>query len=61
MGHTQPFAQDAPTVESLASDISSMKASIDTSWLLLTGFLVFFMRNRVCHARSWVDPSNRGL
>ncbi len=38
------FAQDAPTVESLASDISSMKASIDTSWLLLTGFLVFFMQ-----------------
>jgi ammonium transporter, Amt family len=36
------FAQDAavPTVD----EITSMKIGIDTSWVLLTGFLVFFMQ-----------------
>ncbi|MDX1995001.1 MAG: ammonium transporter [bacterium] len=43
-GTSLTFAQDAPTLESLASDIDGMKASIDTSWVLLTGFLVFFMQ-----------------
>jgi Amt family ammonium transporter len=33
-------AQDAPTAE----DIAGLKVAIDTSWVLLTGFLVFFMQ-----------------
>jgi ammonium transporter, Amt family len=43
-GTSFSMAQDAPTIESLSADIEGMKASIDTSWVLLTGFLVFFMQ-----------------
>jgi ammonium transporter, Amt family len=38
---TTSFAQDtAPTMD----DITSIKIGIDTAWVLLTGFLVFFMQ-----------------
>jgi len=43
-GTSFSMAQDAPTLESLSTEIQGMKASIDTSWVLLTGFLVFFMQ-----------------
>ncbi|MFZ4814731.1 MAG: ammonium transporter [Phototrophicaceae bacterium] len=43
-GTNWAFAQDGATVESLSADIAGMKASIDTTWVLLTGFLVFFMQ-----------------
>jgi len=33
-------AQDAPT----AADITSIKIGIDTAWVMITGFLVFFMQ-----------------
>jgi ammonium transporter, Amt family len=33
-------AQDAPTAE----DITSIKIGIDTAWVMITGFLVFFMQ-----------------
>jgi len=42
-GLTHGYAQDsaaAPTVD----DITSLKIGIDTAWVLLTGFLVFFMQ-----------------
>jgi len=37
-------AQDAPTVQSLAETTTKLQMSIDTTWVLLTGFLVFFMQ-----------------
>ncbi|MCA9904095.1 MAG: ammonium transporter, partial [Anaerolineae bacterium] len=37
-------AQDATTLEGVAGDVGSLKISIDTTWVLLTGFLVFFMQ-----------------
>ncbi|MBL8132521.1 MAG: ammonium transporter [Anaerolineae bacterium] len=41
LGTTSAFAQDGlPTAE----DFMTLKISIDTSWVLLTGFLVFFMQ-----------------
>jgi Amt family ammonium transporter len=40
-GTTLGYAQDAtPTMD----DINSLKIGIDTTWVLLTGFLVFFMQ-----------------
>ncbi len=37
-------AQDAATLEGVAGDVGTLKISIDTTWVLLTGFLVFFMQ-----------------
>ena len=41
-GAHQTFAQDATAVT--ADDITAIKISIDTTWVMLTGFLVFFMQ-----------------
>ncbi|MBA3868735.1 MAG: ammonium transporter, partial [Anaerolineae bacterium] len=41
-GVHQTFAQDAAAVT--VDDITSLKIGIDTTWVLLTGFLVFFMQ-----------------
>ncbi len=41
-GAHQTFAQDATAIT--ADDITAIKISIDTSWVMLTGFLVFFMQ-----------------
>lgn len=41
-GAHQTFAQDATAIT--ADDFTSLKVSIDTSWVLITGFLVFFMQ-----------------
>ena len=38
------FAQDAATAAPTMEDFASLKIAIDTSWVLLTGFLVFFMQ-----------------
>ncbi|WP_353930593.1 ammonium transporter [Okeanomitos corallinicola TIOX110] len=37
-------AADPPTIESLAATTEKLQISIDTTWVLLTGFLVFFMQ-----------------
>lgn len=37
------FAQDSATAPTM-EDFTSLKIAIDTSWVLLTGFLVFFMQ-----------------
>ena len=37
-------AADPPTVDSLAKTTQNLQVSIDTTWVLLTGFLVFFMQ-----------------
>ncbi len=37
-------AQDAPTDSSIFESINRVQISVDTSWVLLTGFLVFFMQ-----------------
>ena len=37
-------AADPPTVESLAETTTKLQISIDTTWVLLTGFLIFFMQ-----------------
>jgi Amt family ammonium transporter len=37
-------AQDGPTLESLAETSGNLQISIDTAWVLMTGFLVFFMQ-----------------
>ncbi|MEA5620367.1 ammonium transporter [Cronbergia sp. UHCC 0137] len=37
-------AADPPTLESLADTTTKLQISIDTTWVLLTGFLVFFMQ-----------------
>jgi Amt family ammonium transporter len=37
-------AADPPTVQSLAETTTKLQISIDTTWVLLTGFLVFFMQ-----------------
>jgi ammonium transporter, Amt family len=37
-------AADPPTLESLDSTTKQLQISIDTTWVLLTGFLVFFMQ-----------------
>ncbi|MCU0463136.1 MAG: ammonium transporter [Anaerolineae bacterium] len=39
-GTSISFAQDAPTAE----DFASLKIGLDTSWVMITGFLVFFMQ-----------------
>lgn len=41
-GAHQAFAQDASAIT--ADDFTTLKISIDTTWVLLTGFLVFFMQ-----------------
>jgi ammonium transporter, Amt family len=42
-GRTVAFAQDAQVAPTM-DDITSIKIGIDTAWVLLTGFLVFFMQ-----------------
>jgi len=37
-------AVEAPTLESLSKTTTELRLSVDTSWVLLTGFLVFFMQ-----------------
>ncbi|MEA5550573.1 ammonium transporter [Anabaena cylindrica UHCC 0172] len=37
-------AADPPTIQSLAETTTKLQISIDTTWVLLTGFLVFFMQ-----------------
>ncbi|AFZ22886.1 ammonium transporter [Cylindrospermum stagnale PCC 7417] len=37
-------AADPPTLNSLAETTTKLQISIDTTWVLLTGFLVFFMQ-----------------
>ncbi|MBD2387312.1 ammonium transporter [Cylindrospermum sp. FACHB-282] len=37
-------AADPPTLNSLADTTAKLQISIDTTWVLLTGFLVFFMQ-----------------
>lgn len=37
-------AADPPTLDSLSKTTTSLQVSIDTTWVLLTGFLVFFMQ-----------------
>jgi Amt family ammonium transporter len=37
-------AADPPTLDSLAKTTTNLQVSIDTTWVLLTGFLVFFMQ-----------------
>lgn len=41
-GAHRTFAQDAAAVT--VDDLTTLKISIDTTWVLLTGFLVFFMQ-----------------
>jgi Amt family ammonium transporter len=43
-GSNMAGAQDGPTLESLQASVDAMTISIDTSWVLITGFLVFFMQ-----------------
>jgi Amt family ammonium transporter len=38
------FAQDAEVVAPTMEDITAIKIGVDTMWVLLTGFLVFFMQ-----------------
>lgn len=37
-------AADPPTLQSLSNETNNLRVSIDTTWVLLTGFLVFFMQ-----------------
>lgn len=37
-------AADPPTVQSLSETTTKLQISIDTTWVLLSGFLVFFMQ-----------------
>jgi Amt family ammonium transporter len=37
-------AADPPTIDSMATNTQSLQISVDTVWVLLTGFLVFFMQ-----------------
>lgn len=37
-------AAEPPTLESLANTTSQLQVSIDTTWVLLAGFLIFFMQ-----------------
>ncbi|MFB8788940.1 MAG: ammonium transporter [Potamolinea sp.] len=37
-------AADPPTLDSLAKTTTNLQVSIDTTWVLITGFLVFFMQ-----------------
>ena len=37
-------AVETGTLESLTKNTSELKLSVDTSWVLITGFLVFFMQ-----------------
>jgi len=37
-------AADPPTLESLSKTTTNLQISIDTTWVLITGFLVFFMQ-----------------
>ncbi len=43
-GQTVVQAANQPTLESLAQTTVKLQVSIDTVWVLLTGFLVFFMQ-----------------
>ena len=43
-GATVGQAASPPTVESLAQTTGQLQVSIDTVWVMLTGFLVFFMQ-----------------
>ncbi|MFM7887503.1 MAG: ammonium transporter, partial [Pseudanabaena sp.] len=35
---------DTKTLESVSKNTTELKLSVDTSWVLITGFLVFFMQ-----------------
>lgn len=37
-------AADTPTLQSLSDKTNNLQVSIDTTWVLLTGFLIFFMQ-----------------
>ena len=41
---TIAHAVEAPTLESLSKTTNELRLSIDTGWVLITGFLVFFMQ-----------------
>jgi Amt family ammonium transporter len=41
---TIAHAVEAPTLESLTKTTNELRLSVDTSWVLITGFLVFFMQ-----------------
>ncbi len=41
---TIAYAIETGTLESLTKSTSELKLSVDTSWVLITGFLVFFMQ-----------------
>jgi len=41
---TIAHAVETGTLESLTKTTSELKLSVDTSWVLITGFLVFFMQ-----------------
>ncbi|MEZ4667128.1 MAG: ammonium transporter [Anaerolineae bacterium] len=43
-GMRATFAQDASAATPTMEDLTAVKVSIDTAWVLLTGFLVFFMQ-----------------
>ena len=43
-GATVGQAASPPTVESLAQTTGQLQVSIDTVWVMLTGFLIFFMQ-----------------
>ncbi len=42
---TIAHAIETGTLESLTKSTNELKLSVDTSWVLITGFLVFFMLN----------------
>jgi Amt family ammonium transporter len=41
---TIAHAVEAPTIESLSKTTNELRLSVDTGWVLITGFLVFFMQ-----------------
>lgn len=43
-GMRATFAQDVTAATPTMADLTAVKVSIDTAWVLLTGFLVFFMQ-----------------
>jgi Amt family ammonium transporter len=43
-GATTSFAQSSPATGPTMEEFTNVKVALDTSWVLLTGFLVFFMQ-----------------
>src|SRR5690348_4206663 len=43
-GLRHSFAQDVSAAVPTVDDITSLKIGVDTAWVMLTGFLVFFMQ-----------------